>query len=671
MKNRAQKGSITVFLSLLLVVLVSVVTVSLESAHLAAVRSQISVGSEAAMYNLFSHFEKSLYEEYELLFINNRLDFNDILKSGMAFYENPAGDMLQGNSHLDFHTDSVTAGNLVYLMDNNGEAFQEEINQILASDVIAMVKQSITGYVKQLSQSGTVTEYMNEIMEQSLPLSDMMEQVSQAAENSETAGDGITDLKQRTDSCMDVAAKYKDMLKKLEEGGAVSSDTEETEKKLKEELNVLRNDKKNLEKKLKSILEDLEEYEKSAEKITGNLEEVREGLQEEELEDSYKETLYEELKSVLDATSESGDWYQQLDAAKDNVEKNLQLLQATYVPSPEDISAENVLNGKVEKDLHHAVEILSECKSVDIPVGETAVENKYSISAKSLIKTVQKLITDGVFSIIVDNQENLSKRTVDLVDMPSQSQIKEKTESGKNMFQTAVDNTKDTLALHIYLAEYMDCYMDGGNYDLEYILGKEISDVENLKSAVNQLLLLRQAMNLVYLLTDTGKRSQAQTAAGAMLAITGNAVLIQGMSMIILTAWAYAEAVADVRALVNREKVDFIKNSENWKLSLEQAADYRNWTQTGKSEAKTGMDYQEYLRILLFFHSRNNNMYRGLDMIQWNICQSDSNFRIAQCVYAMDVDFSLRVSPVFLSAQNLSLGKSGYVYEHKEQKSYG
>ena len=667
MKNRVRKGSITVFLSLLLVLLISVVTVSLESAHLSAVRSQVSMESEAAMSNLFSHFEKSLYEKYELLFVNDRLNFTDILKEEMKDNKISGKELLQGGNHLYFRTDSIQVSDSVYLMDQDGKAFQEEINQILASDVIAMVKQSITGYIKQLSQSGTVTDYMNEIMEQSSLLPDMMEQVSQAAGESETTGNGISELKKRMDSCVTITEEYKKSLGQTQEG--VSS--LDTEQKLKEELHVLADKKKKLEKSLEGVLEELEEYEKSAEKITGNLEEIREGLQEEELEDSYKETLYGELKSVFEVTSESGSWYQQLSRAKEDVEKNLNLLRSTYVPSANEISSESILNGKVERDLKHAADVLGECSAVDIPVGETVVENKYSISARSLVKTVQKLITDGTFSIIVDNQEKLSKREIDMAEMPSQNHTKEEVSSGKNMFQSAVDYTKDTLSLNIYLTEYMDCYTDGGTYDLEYILGKGNSDTENLKSSINQLVLLRQAMNLVYLLTDAGKRSQAQTAAAGMLAITGNGALIQGLSMIILTAWAYAEAVSDVRILANHGKVDFIKNSNSWRLSLEQAADYRNWIEADKTQGKSGMNYQEYLRILLFFHSRSNNMFRGLDMVQWNICQADSEFRISQCVYAMDVNFSLCVRPIFFSVQNLTAGKSGYMYEHKEQESYG
>ena len=679
MKNSVQKGSITVFLSLILMLLISVVTTSLESAHLAAVRSQIGMASEASVYNLFSRFEKSLYEQYELLFLNDRQDLDTILESEMKFYEASNAKTFGGTNHLSFSMDSVEIHDTTYLMDQNGEAFQKEINQILSADMISMVKQSISGYVKQLSQSGTVTEYMNEIMEQSLPLADMTEQVMNAAESSGTVAKGIGDLKDTADECEKTMNSYQSLLKdagwdESESSGSYLKGELEIRKALKNQLEEMNSDKKKLEKELKQALEELEAYEEAAQVVTENLDDVKKGLQNEDLEDSYKEALYEELKSVLNMTSESGDWYQQIHQAKENVEKNLQMLQSADIPDPDTISREAIQNGTLEKRLNQAVDIFNECKKVDIPVTEKTVESKAGFSAKSLLRTVQTLITQGAFSIIVDNQKELSDRKVDMKEFPSAKQAKEKVDSGKNIFDTVVDNTKDTLALNTYLTEYMPCYTDGGYYDLEYILGDKTVDKENLKSTVNQLILLRQAMNLVYLLTDSGKRTQAQTAATGMLAITGNGVLIQGMTMILLTAWAYAEAVSDVKILVDGGKVGFVKNSKNWRLSLEQAANYQNWSKQAANQDTTkqaGLEYKEYLRILLFFHSRNVNMFRGLDMIQWNICQNDSGFRISQCIYEIEADFSMCVKPVFMSAVNMGLTQDGYAYEHKETQNYG
>ncbi|MDD7388462.1 MAG: DUF5702 domain-containing protein [Lachnospiraceae bacterium] len=672
MKNRVYNGSITVFLSLLLVVLISLVTVSLESAHLSAVRGQIGMGSEAAMYTLFSHFEKSLYDDYKLLFLNDRQDFVQILKDEMELYEQ-TDTISQGTNHLRFGTESISVSDKIYLTDDNGKAFQEEINQILAGDMVAMVKNSISGNLKKLSQSGKTAEYMNLIMEQGAEIEDMSAWISKAAEKANLTGEGMEELERNTVSSLRAAEKYRTVLEKRKEGILSEYEVLQQKNNLEKELNTLSKDKQQLEQELEGIVENLKSYEKSAEQVNAGLEDINKKLQDEELEESYRITLYEELKSILDMTSESGDSYQQIAAARKQAEKNLKQLKSLQIPSSGDFSQEEILNGNVEKMLQQAKNAIGKCSSVEITAAKTEVDSKAGFSGKSLLKTVQKLITGGVFPIIVDNETKLSARTVDMKDLPSLGKKENTANNEKGLFETAVDNSKDTLALNIYLTEYIKCYEDKGNYDLEYILGKSKSDKENLKSVVNQLIYLRQAMNLMYLLSNEVKKQQARTAAAAMLAVTGNAAFIQAMTMVLLTAWAYAEAVSDVRLLINGKNIDFIKTSESWNLSLKQAADYRNWTRESNSAGKTGMSYKEYLRVLLFFHSRNVNMFRALDIIQWNICQKDPDFRISQCVYSLEADFSLLVKPVFFLTGGLKISGdvSGYTYEHKELKKYG
>lgn len=672
MKNRVQNGSITVFLSLLLVVLISLITTSLESAHLSAVRGRIGMSGEAAMYTLFSHFEKSLYDEYKLLFLDERQDFEKILKDGMALYEQTEAGVQKENNHLGFSTESITVTGIVHLADHNGDAFQEEINQILASDMIAMIKKSISGNLKKLSQSGIVTDYMNRIMEQGAELEIMNGHTEKAAEQAALAGNTLDDMEKSTDSGLKAAREYRDVLEKMKNGGSSDEKLLQDKKELAKNLKGLSNEKKKLEQELEEVLKNLEAYEESAGEITSNLEEVRKGLQDEELDESYKITLHEELKAILDMTSESGDRYQQIAAARKGAENALAGLKNVQIPSLGEFSEEEIMNGNVEKMLKQTESAIGKCRNAKIPVAETVVDSRHGLSGKMLLTTVQKLITEGVFSIIVDNQTGLSGRTVDLKEQPSSGKKEKAGDSGKNIFQTAVDNSRDTLALNIYLTEYMDCYTDHGNYDLEYILGKKNSDKENLKSVVSQLVYLRQAMNLMYLLSDGVRKQQARAVAASMLAVTGNAALIQAMTMILLTAWAYAEAVSDVRSLVDGGKVEFMKTSGSWNLSLEQAADFRNWSKISDSTGKKGMNYKEYLRILLFFHSRNMNMFRGLDMIQWNICRNDPGFRISGCIYSLSVDFSVHVNPVFFSAGSSLLHKGlEFTYEHREQKKYG
>ena len=50
----------------------------------------------------------------------------------------------------------------------------------------------------------------------------------------------------------------------------------------------------------------------------------------------------------------------------------------------------------------------------------------------------------------------------------------------------------------------------GLRYQVEYILGGKNSDRENLKSVATKLLLIRQGVNMAYLVSDGGKRIQIE-----------------------------------------------------------------------------------------------------------------------------------------------------------------
>lgn len=681
--NRGRlQGSITVFLSLMLIVLISLFTVSLESAHLMAVRGQIGMGSEAAMYTLFSKFEKSLYENYKLLFLNDRQDFKSILKQEMEYYEQPADSLKKSGNHLLFTADTIEIGKTVYLLDANADAFQKEVLEILPADAIAFLKNQLGNSIKKLSQSATLIGYLNQMMEEQPVLQEMTEQVSQLADQTGTIEGRWESYLDKKKNCEElIAACKKSELPKIDGTGGEYPDSSidesgrKVEKQVRDLVKEMGTERENLIKEYRRALQTLESYEEGAGKVEQSIQNIKEGLKDEELEEEYREILHEELKGFSDMTSDTGSYGQQLKKLKKDLQQNLSLLESVKLPGQDEITMDTIQNGSVEKALQDSVNKMQTIERLEVLKKEGEVDKKYAFSAKQLLDAVHRLITDGVLSLVVDKEVKLSDRRVDNTEFPSQNHDSvENTfvEESESLFKTVVDNSRDVLAMNGYLSKYLNCYTDGKFYDLEYIVGHDTSDKENLKSAVHQMILLRQAMNLMYLLTDAGKRQMAQTAAAAILAVTANPVLIEAMAMLILTAWAYAEAVSDVRILVNdKGSVAFIKNSSNWKLSLEQAANIQNWkSDFGEKKDTTGMKYKEYLRMLLFFRQKERNMFRGLDMIQWNICQTDPGFRISQCVYRIEAQFSIRVKPVFAALNGIN-GKNGFVYEHKEQKAYG
>jgi hypothetical protein len=152
------------------------------------------------------------------------------------------------------------------------------------------------------------------------------------------------------------------------------------------------------------------------------------------------------------------------------------------------------------------------------------------------------------------------------------------------------------------------------NYEAEYILKGRFDDRENKTSFRRDLLLLRNVVNLGIIYTTPEMRQQVVTA--AELITPGPAAI--ATQIIIAEAWALAEAENDVRLLEHGKKVPFHKTSDTWAVDIQSIVE-------GKSpgyidtNATSGLDYQGYLQIFLFFQDKNVKLTRIMDLIQINI----------------------------------------------------
>ncbi|MEL7654602.1 MAG: DUF5702 domain-containing protein [Bacillota bacterium] len=160
--------------------------------------------------------------------------------------------------------------------------------------------------------------------------------------------------------------------------------------------------------------------------------------------------------------------------------------------------------------------------------------------------------------------------------------------------------------------------------EVEYILAGNYNDQENYKDVRKDLLILRTGLNLAHIYSDSIKRNE--TAVLAEIITPGpEAILTQA---VINGIWAAAEAENDLRRLEDGKQVPLVKNRQQWAISLENAVQvneekqvHSKNTQSGYIEPmnKTGVDYESYLRILLFFQNREIKLLRCLDLIQLNM----------------------------------------------------
>lgn len=173
------------------------------------------------------------------------------------------------------------------------------------------------------------------------------------------------------------------------------------------------------------------------------------------------------------------------------------------------------------------------------------------------------------------------------------------------------------------------------DYEIEYFLCGKESDVENLKSTVNQLLMFRFAMNYKYLLSDIQKQQEAESMAVTISLLLMNPELEQAIKQVLLILWSFGESVMDIRSLLSGKKCAFNKKTEDWQLQL--SGLFRLGTEEDMQEGgdtENGLTYQQYLQILLFLKSGTELTMRTLDRVEQNLIQEKGLlfFRADYCV---------------------------------------
>ncbi|MBO5373512.1 MAG: hypothetical protein J6A75_12475 [Lachnospiraceae bacterium] len=151
------------------------------------------------------------------------------------------------------------------------------------------------------------------------------------------------------------------------------------------------------------------------------------------------------------------------------------------------------------------------------------------------------------------------------------------------------------------------------SYGIEYLIWGESSDEKNLKKTINYILLLREAANYLYLRTDAVKQAEALSVATALAGGSANPAVIAAVKQGILAAWAYAESILDVKALLCGGKIPLKKTAESWKSGLSGLASVV--TQEYKGETQ-GLSYEDYLEVFLYTRTEKTMAYRMLDLME-------------------------------------------------------
>lgn len=211
-----------------------------------------------------------------------------------------------------------------------------------------------------------------------------------------------------------------------------------------------------------------------------------------------------------------------------------------------------------------------------------------------------------------------------------------------NMEVESADSLVDRFLFQEYLLRYMGRYgkeEEGNalNYQIEYLLAGKESDVDNLRGVANRLFAVREAANVLYLLSDTDKNAEIKAMAALLCGFLPIPGLSQLVEAVILFGWASAESIYDVKTLLDGGKVPLIKDSHSWHYSLESALGGEN---LDKPEEEKGLSYEDYLRILMMLTDLDTLTMRAMNMVEADIRMTPGNeaFRMDVCYDRLEAE---------------------------------
>ncbi len=167
-----RSGSITVFLALLLTVFFSAVFAFLEVARVSGLKANSQIGSMQARDTVLASYDRSLWENYHLLFWQadeGDLPELDSLESlQQSAVEGNLTSMGQtGDNYyvLQVHLAEVTTNTYQLVTDDGGAAFREQAAEMMKLTMTENALQAMLGWVTGEDVSETQTDLENEALE--------------------------------------------------------------------------------------------------------------------------------------------------------------------------------------------------------------------------------------------------------------------------------------------------------------------------------------------------------------------------------------------------------------------------------------------------------------------------------------------------------------------------
>lgn len=306
----------------------------------------------------------------------------------------------------------------------------------------------------------------------------------------------------------------------------------------------------------------------------------------------------------------------------------------------EQLPIEQLETEAVETELLDAQSIGTRVQEVS--VGETVM----ALDMKEVITEVHKTKNHPVLNKLIQAPQMLSDWCVSKEERLSNRELQQ----GMGVISLQeTSSMSDRILFQTYLFDHLNYYghsvqSTGPAYGIEYLIGGKSSDVENLEAIAKKLLLVREAANVAYLITNPQKRASAEAVSSVLAAILVIPEIQPAIEAAILFAWAYVESLVDVRGLFSGNAVPLWKSDAAWQVDLgELLVAYSDLDRYAVSYGTAS--YKEYLSCLLWLESEETKTMRCLDVIEQSMrgIKGKENFSMDCAIDLLEVQMTVRV----------------------------
>lgn len=397
------KGSITIYLSMILISVMLLVNVIGESARISAVQAQIKSYTYMSAESALAGYGRQVYEDYGILLVWEKQTVESVIKKNIQDNINMADLNEPGLNFLGTNLVNLEVTGKEYLTKKGGQYFS---NQIKSYIKYAGVMETVERLVKECETYENCNDQNKNKCDLNFVVDDNKGELQELVENINSIVTGLKETK-------DLSNKYDSVSQKIEK---LQSDFNKKEgKKVLKEYRELMASIEIKSKDVDSAISKIEVYERKKEQFLK------------------KNSYTSDAKDYMDTNLEI------LEKVRDEIkrDKELNILKIKKLDSG------NI--SKVKKSISNMGKVISEMESLITLESTEEDRDNYSI-----FENLKDFIDSGVLSQVLENPENVSKNTISGSNLPSTLKGKKNNSLSKEIKNKCVNALYAGLKLGCY-----------------------------------------------------------------------------------------------------------------------------------------------------------------------------------------------------------------------------